>query len=378
MPVATKRDYYEVLGVSRDADADEIKRAWRQAALKYHPDRNEDKQQAEEKFKEAAEAYEVLSDPETRARYDRFGHEGLKGAGVHVHDFTSMDFRDIFDMFGLGDLFGFGRREGYGNDLKVQIEVDLEEVATGVEKEIEFRREDLCRRCNGSGGEPGAPSKTCSTCGGYGQVEQASGFGFFISRVVTTCPTCRGQGKLVTTSCKECRGSGRTMQSRRLTVSVPPGIHDGQTLRLRGEGEPGTSGHRGDLHCVVAVKRHPFLIRQGNELILDLPISFTQAALGDKIEVPTLSKPAEVTIPPGSQPGDLIRFKGMGLPDLRTRRKGDLIVRLLVEIPKKLSSEQRNLLKQFAKTQPSGNSLPKTQSFWEKMKSYLGSKEKKG
>jgi len=379
MPVAEKRDYYEVLGVSREASQEEIKSAWRKAALKHHPDRNKDKQEAEKKFKEVAEAYEVLSDHEKRKMYDLYGPEGLRGAGVSVHDFRTMDLRDIFDMFGLGDMFGFAsrHREDYGSDLRVQIDVTLAEVAHGVEREIEFRREEFCPRCRNSGAEPGTDVKRCPTCGGYGQVEQASGFGFFISRVVTDCPRCHGKGKLITTACKECRGSGRTMQGRKLKVSVPAGIQDGQVLRLRGEGEPGNTGHRGDLHCLVCVRPHPFLMRQGSDLILDLPISFTQAALGDKVQIPTLSKPEMLEIPGGSQPDDLLRLKGKGLPGLRAHRKGDLIVRLLVEIPRKLSTEQEDLLRQFAQTEPRGNSLPKTKSFWERIKSYLTNEEDK-
>lgn len=372
--MTSKRDYYEVLGVSRDASQDEIKRAWRQAALKHHPDRNADKPSAEAKFKEAAEAYEVLSDSEKRRRYDQFGHEGLKAGGYNVHDFGAMDLRDIFDMFGLGDLFGFGgaRRDAYGQDLQTEIVVTLEEVATGVDKEIEFRREDYCPSCTGSGAQSGSETKTCATCRGYGQVEQTSGFGFFVSRVVTTCPSCQGRGKTFVTACKECRGSGKTLQTRRLSVSVPAGIQDGQVLRLRAEGEAGRAGHRGDLHCVVRVKRHPFFIRQGNDLILDLPIDVIQAALGASVEIPTISsQSAKVEIPRGSQPGDAIRLKGSGLPGVRSRGKGDLIVRLQVEIPRKLNRHQEELLKQFAETISQHNSVPSTRSFWEKIKDHL-------
>ncbi|NLX05215.1 MAG: molecular chaperone DnaJ [Phycisphaerae bacterium] len=376
MPVASKRDYYEVLGVSREASQEEIKKAWRQAALKYHPDRNKDAD-AEVKFKEAAEAYEVLSDAQKRRTYDAYGHEGLRGAGVNVHDFRSMDLRDIFDMFGLGDLFGMGgggRRSGYGSDLQTEIHVNLGEVAAGIDKEIEFQREEFCPRCGGNGAEPGTEVKTCPTCGGYGRVEQATGFGFFVSRVVSECPRCHGRGKLVTANCKECRGTGRTLQSRKLTVSVPAGIQDGQVLRLRGEGEPGSSGHRGDLHCVVRVDPHPLFVRQGSELILDLPISFTQAALGDRVDIPTLFEPVTVEIDAGSQPDQLIRLRGHGLPSLRSKRKGDLIVRLVIEVPRHLTKRQEELLREFAGTEQRKNAMPKSESFWEKIKSYLGTK----
>jgi len=374
MPVSTQRDYYEVLGVSRDADQDEIKGAWRRAAMKHHPDRNEDKQAAEGKFKEAAEAYDVLSDPKKRHTYDRLGHEGLRRSGAGVHDFRTMNLHDIFDMFGLGDLFGFGRSQRRGADLETGIEIDLKEVATGVEKAIEFKREDVCPGCEGSGDVSGSRSRPCPTCGGYGQVEQTSGLGFFLSRVVTVCPRCRGRGRFIKNPCPKCRGTGRSMQKHNLTVSIPAGIQDGQVLRLRGEGEPDSTGHhRGDLHCVVRIRRHPLFLRQGSDLILDLPITFTQAALGAGLEIPTLDDKTTIDISKGAQGGDLIHLKGAGLPDLQSRRKGDLIVRLHVEIPKKLSVKQRHLLEEFARTESRVNSLPKTTSFWEKMKSYLSS-----
>jgi len=378
MSVATDRSYYEILGVGHDADPDDIKSAWRKAALKYHPDRNKDNPDAERKFKEVAEAYEVLSDQEKRRVYDAYGREGLKGHGVNIHDFQGMNFRDIFDMFGLGDLFGLGgrgRRQGYGNDLQIQIEVTLKQVATGISKEIEFRRNEFCRRCSGSGAEPGTEVPVCPTCGGYGQVEQASGFGFFISRVVTECPKCHGRGKLIKSPCRECRGTGRTMQDRKLTVTVPAGIQDGQVLRLGGEGEPGSSGRRGDLHCMVRVKPHPFLMRQANDLILDMPISFTQAALGERVEIPTLTGKVTLDITGGSQGGDLIRLRGHGLPGLRSRRKGDLIVRLTVEIPKRVSSKQQKLLREYAATEARRNSLPKTRTFWERVKSHFADQD---
>lgn len=370
MTVTSKRDYYEVLGVSPDASADEIKRAWRQAALKYHPDRNENTD-AEAKFKEAAEAYEVISDPEKRQRYDQFGHEGLKGGGVNIHDFGAMDFRDIFDMFGLGDLFGMGRRRTQGADLQAEVEITLEEVASGVDHELEFRRNDDCSSCRGSGAEPGTEVKTCPTCGGYGQVEQTSGLGFFVSRVVIACPACRGKGKSIVTPCRECRGAGRTLQTRKLTVSVPAGIQDGQILRLRGEGEPGGGDERGDLLCIMRIKKHPFFIRQGGDLILDLLIDFTQAALGATVEIPTISKATTLDIPRGSQPGDLLRLRGYGLPGIRSRQKGDLIVRLQIEIPKKLNAKQEDLLRQLAETVSTSSAWPKTKSFWTKIKKYI-------
>ncbi len=374
MVVATEEDYYELLGVSRNASQEEIKKAWREAALKYHPDRNKDKEQAEQMFKKVAEAYEVLSDPEKRRMYDAYGKDALKGHNVRMHDFSHMDFREIFDMFGLGDLFGFSSSSSrdYGADLQIDIEITLEDVLTGTKKEIEFTREEICSVCRGTGGDPSEPHRNCPTCGGYGQVEQSRGFGFFVSRVVTQCPRCRGRGILISKQCSKCNGRGRVNQKKHLTVNIPAGVHDGQVLRLRGEGEPGANGHRGDLHCVIRIKQHPFLVRQGNNLIMELPISFTQAALGDKVEIPTLNDRQMITIPRGSQPGDIVRLKGMGLPDLRTHHRGDLIIRLLVEIPKKLSSKQQELLKQFAETENRTHEvMPTMSSFWDKIKQYF-------
>ncbi|MFA5863397.1 MAG: molecular chaperone DnaJ [Phycisphaerae bacterium] len=374
--MTSKKDFYEILGVGRDSTPEQIKKAWREAALKHHPDRAKDnKKAAETKFKEAAEAYEVLSDPEKRQLYDTYGPEGLRGHGVNTHDFRHMDLREIFDMFGLGDMFGggFGRERETGQDLQTEITIAMEDAATGVEKEISFNREEICEKCEGSGAEHGTPKHQCRTCGGYGQVEQTTGFGFFVSRVVTACPKCNGKGVIITTPCKDCRGKGRVMRKNQVTVTIPEGIHDGQVLRLRGEGEPGMRGHRGDLHCLIHIKTHPFLFRQGNDLIMDLPISFTQAALGDKIEIPTLlKKGVPLEMHPGVQPGETIRLKGMGMPDLRSKRSGDLIVRLIVEIPKKLSDEQAHLLREFAKMEKqSDDMMPHTSGFWEKIKQYF-------
>jgi len=373
--VATKRDYYEVLGVPRNADEDQIKKAWRQAALKYHPDRNEDKAAAEAKFKEAAEAYEVLSDPQKRSRYDRYGHEGLQSSGG-VHDFTRMGIRDIFDLFGLGDLFDFGgtgrRAASRGQDLEIQLTITLQQVAQGAQQTIEFEREDLCSRCSGSGAEPGSRKTPCGACGGYGQVEQVSGFGFLVSRVVVPCSRCGGKGFIITTPCKQCGSRGREIRRRKLDVNIPPGVHDGQVIRLRGEGEPSEDGsRRGDLHCLIRVKPHPFLTRRNNDLVMELPISFTQAALGAELDVPTLNGKEKLTIPAGSQPGDVLRLKGKGLPDLRNRsHRGDQIVALAVEIPKKLNRRQRDLLRQFAQTEDK-DVLPESRGFFDKLKEYL-------
>ncbi|MFO0974616.1 MAG: molecular chaperone DnaJ [Phycisphaerae bacterium] len=374
MPVASEQDYYDVLGVSREASAEEIKRAYRQAAMKYHPDRNRADPDAEGKFKAAAAAYEVLSDPQKRARYDRYGVEGLSGAGVH--DIAHMRVDDIFSIFGdlFGDALGGGAgRRDRGTDLHIEIGLKLAEVAGDVERQIEFNRADLCQACGGSGAAPGSKLKTCTTCGGYGQVERSSGIGFFMTRMVTACPDCNGAGKRVVKPCADCNGRGRVQVRRAVTVRIPAGVHDGQVVRLRGEGEPSASGRaRGDLLCEVHVAPHPYLERHGDDLLFELPISFTQAALGSLVEVPTLSGKAEVTIRAGSQDGDVVRLSGQGVPNMRSRRRGDLHVRLSVEIPRRLTDRQRQLLEQFAETEDT-QALPRSKGFFEKLKEYLSS-----
>lgn len=371
---SAKRDYYEVLGVSRSASPEEIKRAYRKAALHYHPDRNKSPD-AEAKFKEAAEAYEVLSDPEKRNRYDRYGHAGLTGVGIH--DFSGMDAEDIFSVFGdiFGDIFGGGRRgrgrSERGIDIQTVIEVDLSDVATGVEKTLRFERSDFCGRCGGRGAEPGSQSVTCRTCGGYGQVERQTTMGFFVTRTVIDCPACHGRGTTIERACRECRGSGRAPREVVINVKIPAGIHDGQRIRVRGEGEPGPSGTaRGDLHCLVRIREHPFFVRDGDDLVCRLPISFTQAALGAQVEVPTLNGRAPLRIPPGTQHGAVFRLSGKGLPNLRSGRPGDEIVQVLIEIPKKLSRQQEDLLRRFAATEDR-DVLPESRGFFERMKEYL-------
>ncbi|MEE8169790.1 MAG: molecular chaperone DnaJ [Phycisphaerae bacterium] len=371
--MSTKSDYYDVLSVARDAAPDEIKRAYRQAAMKYHPDRNNNNAEAELRFKESAEAYEVLSDPQKRSRYDRYGHAGLSGTAGH--DFSHMRVDDIFSMFDdlLGDVFGGGRRRraARGRDLQVELEVELADLAKDTEREIEYERLDYCDQCGGNGAEPGTPVRTCDTCGGYGQVERAGGMGIFQTRVVTACPHCRGAGKMPETPCRTCRGRGRHPKRRVVTVKIPPGVHDGQGVRVRGEGEPGDDGGiRGDLLVYIRVGEHPFLTRHNNDLVIELPISFTQAALGARMEVPTLTGKAEVTIPPGSQFGDLLRMQRMGLPDLRSGRKGDQIIRLMVEVPKRMNKRQQELLREFAETEDK-KVLPRSAGFLDHVKAYI-------
>lgn len=377
--MATTRDYYEILSVERTADGETIKRSYRKLAMKYHPDRNPGDEEAERTFKECAEAYEVLSDPNKRQRYDQYGHAGLKGQAGH--DFGHMHAEDIFSMFGdiFGDAFG-GRQRGSGQrarrgyDLEYNTEITLEEVNTGVEQAVEFKRQDICETCDGSGGKPATEPVACVTCGGVGQVQQ-SGFGGMF-RMVTACPACGGAGKSYAEKCPDCRGKGRSPKSRTLSVKIPPGIHDGQAIRVSGEGEPGEAvngqaGPRGDLHVVVRVAEHDLFSRDGDDLILKMPISFTQAALGTNVNTPTIDGDEEqLTIKPGTQHGEVVKVQGAGLPNLRSGRRGDLIVALLIEVPKKLTEKQEELLREYAETEDL-DVMPHSRGFWDTMKSYL-------
>jgi len=376
-----KRDYYEVLGVGKNASVDDIKRAYRRMAIKYHPDKNPNDKEAEAKFKECAEAYEVLSDPEKHQRYDQFGHEGLRGMGMR--DYQHMRWQDIGSIFedifsgfgGFGDLFGMGtgartRRTGpaRGYDLETSVDLTLNDIAKGTEKTIEFTRQDTCPECTGSGCAPGTTPGRCPTCNGTGQI--ARGGGFF--QMVSTCPQCKGTGQVITNLCKKCRGSGRVPKKRVVNIKIPRGVHEGQGIRAANEGEPGRKGGpRGDLYCYVRVKPHEFLQRDGNDLIAVVPISFTQAALGATIDVPSLNGTRSLKIPPSTQYGSIFRIRSQGLPDVRTGRTGDQLVQITIETPTKLNTKQQELLREFAKT---GNKTvsPKSKSFFEKLKKYLG------
>lgn len=378
--MARKRDYYEVLGVAKTAGADEIKRAYRKLALKFHPDGYKgDKAEAETKFKELAEAYEVLSDPMKRQQYDRFGHEGLRGAGIH--DYSNMGFGDIFsmfeDIFGGAGIGGAGTRRAAadrGYDLETEVELSLEQVATGVDHTLEFERMDLCDACSGSGARPGSQPKSCPTCEGRGQVhQQVQGF-FGLSVRITECPRCRGKGTLVDEPCPQCRGTGRAKKKRILTVHIPPGVRDGQVVRMRGEGEPGRSGtRRGDLHCYVRVRPHPLLGRHGDDLVCQVPVSFAQAALGGRVQVPTLAGMDEIDIPAGAQNGDVVTLPRRGLPSARTGRRGDQHVQVFVEVPKRLTQKQRELLEAYAETEDM-DVTPRRKSFFQKLKEYFSGK----
>jgi molecular chaperone DnaJ len=374
MPVSvTKRDYYEILGVVKTADGEEIKRAYRRLAMKYHPDRNPGNAEAEVKFKECAEAYEVLSDDAKRRRYDQFGHGGVSGG----HDFSHMDVTDIFSMF--DDIFGgaFGGRAGGGGgggraraargfDLETQVELSLAEVATGAEKTIEFERQDNCDTCKGTGAKPGSSPVVCVQCGGNGRVAQQGFGGMF--RMVTTCPNCRGRGSVVREHCMSCGGTGRQLRKQTVTVKIPAGVHEGQAVRITGQGEPGDAGAPpGDLHCYITVKPHPLFSRHNNDLVCQFPISFTQAALGATIEVPTLKGSENLDIPAGTQHGEVFKLRGKGLPDVRSHRAGDELVQVLIEVPKRLTEKQRQLLREYATTED-GATMPQRRSFLDKLK----------
>lgn len=371
-----KRDYYEVLGVGKGASADEIKRVYRRQAMKYHPDKNPDDKKAEAKFKECAEAYEVLSDSTKRQRYDQYGHEGLRGAGMH--DFSRMNVEDIFSMFGFDDFFNgmFGGRGGRsgrrtgparGYDLETTVELTLGDVAGGTEKTIEFTRQDTCGECSGNGCAKGSSPGKCPTCGGTGQT--ARGGGLF--QMISTCRQCGGAGRIITNPCKKCRGTGKVPKKRTVNIKIPAGVHEGQGIRVAGEGEPGRGGGpRGDLYCYVRVKPHEFLQRDGNDLIAVVPISFTQAALGTTIDVPSINGTQGLKIPPGTQYGNIFRIKGQGLPDIRTHRTGDELVQVTIETPKRLNAEQQDLLRQFAKKENKRVS-PESTTFFEKLKNHF-------
>lgn len=365
-----RRDYYEVLGVARDANADEVKKAYRRLAHRYHPDKNPGNKESEERFKEISEAYEVLSNPEKRQAYDRFGLAGAPRGFEGFGDFGG-GFGSVFDDLFEGFFGGTSRRHAgpqRGSDLRYNLEVTFEEAAFGAEKEIGVPRLENCERCRGTGAKLGTHPTACRACRGTGQVRYSQGF----LSISQTCAQCRGEGRVIEHPCKDCRGLGRARVDRKLTVKIPPGVETGTRLKLSGEGESGSrGGPPGDLYVVLSVLDHPLFARQGDDLYCDIPIGFAQAALGAEIEIPTLSGRARIRIPAGTQSGSTFRLKGKGMPNLRGYSRGDLIARVFVETPTRLTPKQRELLEEFARLE-NGDGSPLASGFWDKVKSLLG------
>lgn len=373
-----KKDYYEILGVPKDAAQQQIKKAYRSLALKFHPDRvpTEEKPEAEQKFKEISEAYGVLSDPKKRSMYDQYGHAGIDQQYTTEDIFRGADFGSIFEESGLGDVFsqffgdmgfdilggggggrGRGRRTRRGRDVQYEIDITLEEAFSGVAKKIQIPRDEHCAHCNGSGAKPGSKMKTCTSCGGRGQVVMSSGF----FRMQQTCSACAGQGQIITEFCAHCHGKGMVRVVRKIDVNIPAGVDNSSRLRVSGEGEIGSAGS-GDLYLHIHVLPHDIFQRDGNDLYMQIPVSFIKAALGGEISVSTLNGNVAMKIPAGTQSGKVFRLKGKGMPSLQGGGSGDQYVRAMVHVPEKLNSEQRKLLEKFAEMsgediEPSGSSI---------------------
>ncbi|HPY75821.1 MAG: molecular chaperone DnaJ [Planctomycetes bacterium] len=379
--MSEKRDYYEILGLERNASSDQIKSAYRKLALKYHPDKNAGDKEAECKFKEASEAYEVLSDSDKRARYDRYGHDGVRGI-----NFQGMNMNDIFshfsDLFGGGgdifsELFGsFGgrgqTRPRRGADIRYNIELEFDEPARNIEKDIKVKRREVCSSCNGSGCDAGTSRKQCTKCKGQGAIWQQQGF-FSLQQ---TCPSCRGKGYSIEKPCKTCASQGFEYKEIEIHVKIPSGIDDRMQVRIPGEGESLQKDvPRGDLYCEVNIKQHPYFIRRDDDVILGLPITITQAILGAKIEIPTIYGTDILTIPAGTQNSAVLKLSGKGFPNVRGRGKGDQLVQILVEIPKDITKEQRKLLENFAQLEKD-SMTPMHKNFWETVKKETDKKKK--
>ncbi len=381
-----KEDYYELLGVQKSATAEELKKAYRKKAVQFHPDKNPGNKEAEEMFKKVSHAYEILSDADKRAAYDRYGAAAFEGAGAGAgpRGPAGGGFHDPFDIFrevfgqqggGGGGIFdemfggGGGGRDGGrdGADLRYDLEISLEDAARGVEKEISFRKNMTCERCDGSGAEPGSRKVTCPTCRGAGQIRRSGG----IITFTQTCPTCAGAGTKVEKPCTSCRGEGRTPKNTKLNVRIPPGVDTGSRLRSSGNGEAGLAGgNSGDLYIVLTVKEHELFERQGEDLFCEIPIKFTLATLGGTIEVPTLSGKASLKIPAATQSGTTFRLRSKGMPSLRSGHQGDQLVRVQVEVPTSLTSEQKRILEEFARVSGDANE-PTSRSFFEKAKKFF-------
>jgi len=357
----TKRDYYEVLEINRDANTEEIKKAYRKLAIKYHPDKNPDNKEAEDKFKEAAEAYEILSDPEKRARYDRFGHAGVKGAGAGAgfggFDFDLSDalrtFMEGFGGFsGFGDFFGGERKKAgplRGRDLQLKLQLSLQEIAKGVDKKININRKVTCETCDGTGAKDKNSITTCPECKGSGQIRQVSQslLGQFVN--IKTCPRCGGEGKITTKPCPECRGEGRKKGKTTINVKIPPGVSSGNYLTIRGKGDVGPKGGPpGDVHVIFEEKKDEDFERHGDDILYIQYISITQAVLGDEVEIPTLDGKAKLYIDPGTQSGKILRMRNKGIPHLHSKRRGDQLVRIIIWTPEKISKETKKLFKDLS------------------------------
>lgn len=372
--MATPRDYYEVLGVPKDAPADDIKKAYRKLALQYHPDRNPDNPDAEAKFKEASEAYQVLSDDEKRAVYDRYGHSGLRGSGSDA-GFQSAE--EVFSQFSdlFGDLFGFGgqrrsaggRRVRRGEDQEVRVKINFLEAVHGCQKEIEYDRQQRCEGCGGNGVQAGSRPETCNTCRGTGEVIQAQMF----LRIRTTCPSCQGQGEIIRNPCRSCSGSGRTRIKEKLSVKIPAGIHEGLRIRLHGKGDDGDPGApTGNLYVQVAVDEHELFRRDGNDIVATIPVGYARACLGGTIDIPTVDEaPETLDLPKGTPSGKIFTLRGRGVPRLDGRGRGDLLIQVVVAVPKNLTPREEELIRQLAEVQ---EEKVKDKGFWSDLKDFFG------